>query len=63
VPDQATVRLVGDSLLPLLQGTLRGTLPLTAISFVLGLVMALVVALMRLSPVPPVQALPAGTCR
>ena len=58
--DQATVRLVGDSLLPLLQGTLRGTLPLTAISFVLGLVLALLVALMRLSPVPPVQALARG---
>jgi cystine transport system permease protein len=60
VVDQATVRLVGDSLLPLLQGTLRGTLPLTAISFVLGLVLALLVALMRLSPVPPVQALARG---
>jgi L-cystine transport system permease protein len=48
--------LVGDSLLPLLQGLVRGTLPLTAVSFVLGLALALVVALMRLSPVRPVQA-------
>jgi L-cystine transport system permease protein len=57
VPDPATLRLVRDSLLPLLSGTVRGTLPLTAISFVLGLVLALVVALMRLSPLGPVQAL------
>jgi cystine transport system permease protein len=56
VLDQGTLQLIRDSLLPLLEGTLKGTLPLTAISFVLGLALALVVALMRLSPVPPVQA-------
>ncbi len=48
---QGTWQLVQDSLGPLLSGTVRGTLPLTAISFVLGLALALVVALMRLSPV------------
>jgi L-cystine transport system permease protein len=57
VPDQATLQLLRDSLLPLLEGTIRGTLPLTAVSFVLGLVLALVVALMRLSPVAPLRAL------
>ena len=54
--DEATWQLVRDSLRPLLEGTIRGTLPLTAISFVLGLLLALVVALMRLSPVAPVRA-------
>ena len=41
--------LVRSSLLPLLEGLVLGTLPITALSFVLGLVLALVVALMRLS--------------
>ena len=41
--------LVRSSLGPLFQGLLRGTLPLTAVCFVLGLVLALLVALMRLS--------------
>nr|WP_269329792.1 amino acid ABC transporter permease [Kineosporia babensis] len=36
---------------------IKGTLPLTAISFVLGLALALVVALMRLSPFWPVSAI------
>jgi len=52
-----TWQLIRDSLVPLLQGTLRGTIPLTVISFVLGLALALVVPLMRLSPVLPVQAI------
>jgi L-cystine transport system permease protein len=56
VPGQGTSGLVSDSLVPLLEGTVRGTLPLTAISFVLGLVLALVVALLRLSPVAPLSA-------
>lgn len=46
----STWQLVQDSLVPLLEGTVEGTIPLTAISFVLGLLLALVVALMRLSP-------------
>jgi len=41
--------LVRSSLGPLLEGLLLGTLPLTAVSFVLGLALALVLALMRLS--------------
>ena len=41
--------LVRSSLGPLLDGLLRGTLPLTAASFVLGLALALLLALMRLS--------------
>jgi cystine transport system permease protein len=41
--------LVRSSLGPLLQGLLKGTLPLTGASFVLGLALALVLALMRLS--------------
>ena len=56
MPGQGTSGLVSDSLVPLLEGTVRGTLPLTAISFVLGLVLALVVALLRLSPVAPLSA-------
>ena len=51
-----TAELIGDSLGPLLEGTLRGTIPLTLISFVGGLALALVVALMRLSSVAPVAA-------
>jgi L-cystine transport system permease protein len=43
--------LVGDSLLPMLKGLVYGTIPLTAITFVLGLLLAVVVALMRLSSV------------
>ncbi len=42
-------QLALDSLGPLLGGLVRGTIPLTAISFVLGLALAVVVALMRLS--------------
>ena len=41
--------LVGDSLVPLLMGLVQGTIPLTVITFVLGMALALVVALMRLS--------------
>lgn len=41
--------LVRSSLGPLLEGLVRGTLPITALSFVLGLALALVLALMRLS--------------
>jgi cystine transport system permease protein len=49
--DQSTWELVRSSLLPLLSGLVRGTIPLTLISFAVGLVLALVVALMRLSSV------------
>jgi cystine transport system permease protein len=43
--------LVGQSLVPLAQGMVLGTIPLTIISFSIGLVLALVTALARLSPV------------
>ena len=43
--------LVADSLGPLARGMLLGTIPLTAVSFVVGLALAVVVALMRLSSV------------
>ncbi|MCW2725607.1 MAG: Transporter subunit: permease component of superfamily transporter [Frankiales bacterium] len=46
-----TWQLIRDSLGPLLDGMLRGTLPLTVISFLLGLALALILALMRLSRV------------
>jgi cystine transport system permease protein len=43
--------LLRSSAWPLLQGLVLGTIPLTAVSFVVGMVIAVVVALMRLSPV------------
>ncbi|MCY7365236.1 MAG: amino acid ABC transporter permease [Frankiaceae bacterium] len=46
-----TGELVGDAVGPLLQGLVLGTIPLTAISFVLGVALALLLALMRLSGV------------
>ena len=51
-----TVALISDSLWPLLKATVTSTIPLTLISFVLGLVVALGVALMRLSKVRAVSA-------
>lgn len=47
--DDQTQQLLLDSLGPLALGALRGTIPLTAISFAIGLVLALVVALARIS--------------
>ena len=44
--------LVRDTAGPMAVATLKATLPLTAVSFVVGLAIALVVALMRLSSVP-----------
>lgn len=52
-------QLVQDSLLPLLEGMVFGTIPLTAISFVFGLIIALVVALARLSSVWAIKAIAA----
>ncbi|WP_407701228.1 ABC transporter permease subunit [Williamsia sterculiae] len=48
----STWDVVGRNLLPMLGATLKGTIPLTAISFVVGLVIALVIALMRMSANP-----------
>lgn len=47
--------LVGDSLWPIVQGGLVGTIPLSLASFAIGLAIALVVALMRLSRNPVVS--------
>ncbi|HEX8496616.1 MAG TPA: amino acid ABC transporter permease [Actinomycetales bacterium] len=55
--DGATWQLVRESLGPLLSGLVKGTLPLTAITFVVGLALALVVALMRLSGVRVLQGI------
>ena len=54
--DSATWELIGRNLLPMLVATLTQTIPLTAISFVLGLVIALFVALARLSSIGPLSA-------
>lgn len=45
----SSFQLVQDSLLPLLQGLVFGTIPLAAISFILGLSIALIAALARIS--------------
>ncbi|WP_374968328.1 amino acid ABC transporter permease [Terrabacter sp. BE26] len=52
-----TRQLILDSLGPLLRATVTSTIPLTIISFVLGLVVALGVALMRLSKVRVVSGI------
>ena len=49
--DAATWELLREALLPLLEGLVAATIPLTIVSFVLGMVLALVIALMRLSKV------------
>lgn len=55
--DGQRLQLVTESLWPLAKALLVGTIPLTAVSFVLGLVVALLVALMRLSSVRAVSSL------
>ncbi|GAB6903928.1 amino acid ABC transporter permease [Kineosporia succinea] len=55
--EESKVELIRSSLGPLLEGMVKGTIPLTAISFVLGILLALVVALMRLSPIWPISAI------
>lgn len=47
--------LLRSSAWPLLQGLVLGTIPLTVVSFAVGMVIAVVVALMRLSPVEVVS--------
>ena len=54
--DSATWALIGRNLWPMLVATVTQTIPLTAISFVLGLVIALIVALARLSTIGPLSA-------
>ena len=54
---QSTWQLIKNSIGPMLLATIKGTIPLTIISFVFGLAIALVVALMRLSSVKVVSQL------
>jgi cystine transport system permease protein len=49
MPTYLDWNLVQQSLIPLLQGLVLGTIPLTVISFVIGLVLALLTALARIS--------------
>jgi L-cystine transport system permease protein len=53
--DQATQELIWRNLWPMLQATVTKTLPLTAISFGIGLVIALFVALARISRLTPLS--------
>lgn len=54
--DSSTWELIRHNLEPMLAATVTKTLPLTAISFCIGLVIALFVALARMSKVWPVAA-------
>ncbi|WP_330181874.1 amino acid ABC transporter permease [Nocardia sp. NBC_01503] len=54
--DDATWELIRANLWPMLVATVEKTLPLTAISFAIGVVLALFVALARMSKLWPVSA-------
>jgi cystine transport system substrate-binding protein len=54
---KSTWQLIKDSAGPMLLAMVKATIPLTVISFVVGLAIALVVALMRLSSVPVLSQL------
>jgi cystine transport system substrate-binding protein len=54
---KSTWQLIKDSAGPMLLAAVKATIPLTVISFVIGLAIALVVALMRLSSIPVVSQL------
>lgn len=54
---KSTWQLIRDSAGPMALAMLKATIPLTVISFVIGLAIALVVALMRLSSVPVLSQL------
>ena len=58
--DDATRELILRNLWPMLRATLQATIPLTAVSFVLGLVLALLVALARISRITPLSLLARG---
>jgi cystine transport system permease protein len=58
--DSATRDLILRNLWPMLEATLTRTVPLTAISFVVGLVIALFVALARISRIGPLSLLARG---
>ncbi|KMJ51853.1 amino acid ABC transporter permease [Rhodococcoides fascians] len=51
------MQLVLDNLWPMLKATVTMTIPLTAVSFVVGLIIALAVALARISSIKPLAAL------
>ncbi|MCM3846115.1 amino acid ABC transporter permease [Pseudonocardia sp. DR1-2] len=53
--DPATWELIGRNLWPMLRATVTTTIPLTAISFVIGLVLALLLALARISSNRPLS--------
>ncbi|WP_224387631.1 amino acid ABC transporter permease [Pseudonocardia sp. ICBG1293] len=53
--DPATWELIGRNLWPMLKATVTMTIPLTAISFVIGLVLALLLALARISSITPLS--------
>ena len=52
--------LVASSFWPMVQGGIRGTIPLSLASFFLGLILALIVALMRLSGNKVISAIARG---
>jgi cystine transport system permease protein len=58
--DAATRELILRNLWPMLEATVTRTIPLTAISFVVGLVIALFVALARISRIVPLSLLARG---
>ncbi|AAK81258.1 cystine transport system permease protein [Clostridium acetobutylicum] len=51
------IKILEDSFLPLLTAGLKFTVPLTLISFILGLLLALVTALARISNIKPLELL------
>lgn len=53
--DPATWELIGRNLWPMLRATVTMTIPLTAVSFVIGLVLALLLALARISSIRPLS--------
>ncbi|MFC0448612.1 amino acid ABC transporter permease [Rhodococcus jostii] len=55
--DDATVQLILDNLWPMLKATVTMTIPLTIISFTVGLVIALLVALARISSIRPLSVI------
>ncbi|MFD6056596.1 amino acid ABC transporter permease [Rhodococcus wratislaviensis] len=55
--DDATVQLILDNLWPMLKATVTMTIPLTIISFSIGLVIALLVALARISSIRPLSVI------
>ena len=55
--DDATVQLILDNLWPMLKATVTMTIPLTIISFTIGLVIALLLALARISSIRPLSVI------